>query len=155
MKAKFTIILMALLISLAGGLVYAGGPSEVDKLINESRAATEKYKHLDKALEDGYVKITDCIEGQGEHYLSPDLLDGEVDHRNPEILVYWEGELVAVEYATPDTVTPIPSLFDEEFHHLPEVELHVLHAWIHHKKNAKVGPNPNGTFANFHPDVIC
>jgi len=58
-------------------------------------------------------------------------------------------KLVAAEYAVPNTVEPVPSLFGHDFHPAPPgVPLLVLHAWF-------VEVNPNGMFDDWNPNLSC
>jgi hypothetical protein len=137
-------------------LMYEG----LDKMtmweLQQARAATAKYRHLDKALKDGYIDIDVVIPGMGYHFMNPDLVDGTFDIRKPEILVYNIDEdgvyqLVAVEYAIPLALSPMaPEGFTGDgdvWSANTEVELWLLHAWVWKY-------NPLGVFSPFNPDVI-
>lgn len=117
---------------------------ELSKVI----AATEKYRDVGKAIEDGYIDINLVMPKMGAHFLKESLLDEKFEVDKPEILVYTptaDGKfmLTAVEYAVPV----------EMAHHTPEgftgtddvwvvntdFNLWVLHAWIWYD-------NPEGIF---------
>ena len=122
-------------------------------------AAIAQYQDIQQAIADGYVEATPCAAdpekgAQGYHYLNAALLDGVVDHAKPELLMYiptenGEMKLVAAEYAVPNNVEPVPSLFGQSFHPAPPgVPLLVLHAWLWE-------PNPDGIFADWNPNLSC
>ena len=77
-----------------------------------------------------------------------------MDHTKPELLMYIPTEnggmrLVASEYAVPNNVTPVPSLFGQTFHPAPPgVPLLILHAWVWEA-------NPSGVFADWNPNLSC
>ncbi len=141
-------------------------------LVRVVRDATGRYRSLSAAMEDGYVKATECVSGpsggaMGVHYARFDLFgDGVSDPMHPEVLVYeptrhGSMQLVAVEYnifagiwdaanpgVAPDWMGQSANYigFPNRFA-LPDAiyELHVW-AWKH---------NPAGMFANFNPQVTC
>lgn len=126
-----------------------------------ARQGTAKYHSVGQAEANGYVSTLGslgCFEnpgvgGMGLHYLNPTLLDGSVDARTPESLVYEmtdEGlKLAGVEYIVPvgawSGAEP-PELFGHEFHVNATLGLWVLHAWIW-------TPNPAGMFEDWNPSV--
>lgn len=80
-----------------------------NKLLADIRRATAKYQRIEKALEDGFVQGSPCVEspmglgGMGFHYLDTTRIDGVLNPMEPEILVYEKEKngrmrLVAVEY---------------------------------------------------------
>ena len=125
----------------------------------EARASIARYADFQQAIANGYERATPCLSNpeqgaQGFHYRNVALLDGVVDHTKPELLMYiptenGEMNLAAAEYAVPNNVEPIPSLFGQTFHPAPPgVPLLVLHAWVWE-------PNPNGVFADWNPNLSC
>ncbi len=132
----------------------------VQQDIHAAREATKDYRNFDNAVADGFVNTgLPCIEGQGFHYIRPDLL-GTNDVTLPHVLMYAPKkngtlELIALEWITPiaDATTQAPTLFGEVFHGPNTVEgipfqffgLHVW-AWEHNK---------NGVFADTNPKVHC
>lgn len=132
------------------------------KLSNETRvelarvrSATAKYHNINKAIEDGYADINVYVEHMGWHYMKADLLDGEFDMTQPELLVYapWpngELQLVAVEYAVPHSLSPDPPegfTGDDDVWDLePDYDLWTLHAWVWYN-------NPDGMFNPTNPRV--
>lgn len=140
-------------------------------LIEEVRAATERYKDINAALADGFVQGTPCVSGpdfgaMGVHFVRPDRINkGTLAADQPSALIYepmasGAQRLVGVEFiviAAPwDSAHPgiTPALEGNLLNlvsapnrfGLPAFyELHVW-AWEH---------NPNGSFADWNTRVIC
>lgn len=146
----------------ASGAVVAGSGlasahsehSEARKQLAEVRRATRKYHDVRTAIADGYMTDNHCVSNpngdgaMGYHYVNFGLVDDNVDHLEPEVLVYEQRggkrHLVAVEYLSTEPFT----LFGHESHP-PHGEVpHSLHAWVWKG-------NPNGVLANFNPNVRC
>ncbi len=132
---------------------------EFYKELNELKAAVAKLKNLDNAIKAGWsVDATGYIPQMGHHYLNPPLLDGEFDHKMPELLLFVPGEngkwkFVGVEYAIPiedmNNIPPAPEGFtgDQDTWVVNHgAELWTLHVWIELE-------NPNGMFSPFNPNV--
>lgn len=137
-------------------LLYEGLDDMTMWELQQARAATAKYRHLDKALKDGYLSINVVVPGMGYHFMNPTLVDGTFDVRKPEILVYNIDEdgvyqLVAVEYAIPLPLsTEAPDGFtgiDDVWSANTEVGLWLLHAWVWKY-------NTLGVFNPINPDVV-
>jgi hypothetical protein len=138
-----------------------------------AKSATARFHDLDKAMDAGYtVRVADlsgatCIAqpgegGMGVHMLKPALLDGAIDAKNPELLVYEQKadgrlKLAALEYlvfVSDWGGANRPSLFGREFdlvgapnrYGLPP--FYALHAWIWK-------PNPSGILYAWNPRVEC
>jgi len=133
----------------------------------EVRAATAKYHNVERAIADGYLKVSECVTSppgvspagaMGIHYRKDALLDGQVNALTPEVLVYEPTEngrlrLVAVEYfewaASVNNVRPTvlgqPFVGPETHGLAPHFELHAW-LWKH---------NPAGMFAQWNPRVSC
>lgn len=129
--------------------------------LSSVRNFTARYHHIDKAQRDGYHALLACFDlpgvgGMGQHYVNLSLLDGSVDPRQPEALVYEVDhkklKLVAVEYIIPIdawTSSQPPTLYGKDFTRIDSLGLWALHAWIWK-------PNPDGMFANYNPRVpLC
>jgi hypothetical protein len=175
-----TIKRLAAIGSVAAALGAWVSPASASQSGDEAaaRAGTARYHNLGTAMSEGYGLFTDaagiaCIDnpagGMGIHYVKGSLvMDGDVDARTPEALVYEPQpngrlRLVAVEYvvfqaawhdAHPND-TGKPELFGEEFeavgadnrYGLPP--FYELHAWLWNH-------NPNGTFGeDWNPRVSC
>lgn len=136
-------------------------------------AATAKYHSPVIAGHDGYAELRDkngiaCIAddmggtgAMGVHFVKGSLVDGSLDIRHPEALVYAPDSggrlhLAALEYIVPDSATGgvMPSLFGQDFMFTPDGNrfgipaFWSLHVWVWKH-------NPSGTFAMFNPDVHC
>lgn len=148
-------------IGVGTGLVSAHEDGVDSRKLNELRNATATYQDPSKAVEDGYVRDDHCVEepggdaAMGYHYLDFSMIDTELDHTEPEALVYErqgnEDNLVAVEFlSTADPAGPPPTLLGHDMHpapHLPFANWE-LHVWCWK-------PNPRGLFADFNPNVTC
>ncbi|MCH7621879.1 MAG: amidohydrolase family protein [Chloroflexi bacterium] len=148
----------------APGVSSQSGPAEVPTELVAAwgvSAAIAQYQDIEQAIADGYAEATPCLSdpqkgAQGYHYRNLALLDGVVGHTKPELLMYiptesGEMRLVAAEYAVPNNVEPVPSLFGQTFHPPPSpstAPLLVLHAWLWE-------PNPDGVFADWNPNLSC
>lgn len=131
--------------------------ADLNPMLADLRRATARYHRLEVAEEDGYELDDHCIPGMGFHALNEDLIDLELDHSQPEVLVYEQQNerlrLVAVEYIVPaapwDTQhAEPPTLFGHDFHYTPPIEAYTLHVWLWKH-------NPAGLFAGTHPDAEC
>jgi hypothetical protein len=135
---------------------YKGLPQKTMCELQEARAASEKYRDIDKALQDGYADISVILPNMGFHYMKAALSDSIFEVSRPEILVYNKNhdgvfELVAVEYAVPIPLTP--NVAPEGFTGSADVwerntgfGLWLLHAWVWHF-------NPAGVFNPTNPEV--
>lgn len=151
---------------------------EVPEKLTKVRQALEKYQDPYRAVHDGYFSTVGCIEypeggGEGEvpydpgamgvHFLNMRLMDGEVDPKKPEVLVYDREKdgtlrLVAAEWMVPTNVADErPSLFGQDFDgpmagHEPLMpggfHHYDLHLWLWRE-------NPAGLFAPTNPDMEC
>jgi hypothetical protein len=165
MRYRVFVLLLVVPLAVAGLAVAAGA-------FDGAKSATARFHDLDKAMDAGYtVRVADlsgatCIAssegGMGVHMLKPSLLDGAIDPKNPELLVYEQKadgrlKLAALEYlvfvsdwagASP------PSLFGREFDLVPAGNryglppFYALHAWIWK-------PNPSGILYAWNPRVHC
>ncbi len=149
------------------GLALAAGA------FDGAKSATARFHDLEKAKAAGYtVQVFDaagitCIAqpGQGAmgvHMLNPSLLDGTINAKTPELLVYepkgnGELKLVALEYLVFQaawTGAEPPELFGKEFDLVPAGNryglppFYALHAWIWK-------PNPSGILNPWNPRVDC
>ncbi len=171
-------IAAALASSMSNALAHEADapPGGIDQRqqLAEARRATAAFNDVSATLAAGYVKFPDlqgdCVAQQGQggmgiHYLNSALVDGELDVRRPELVVYRQGkngklDLVALEYVVPapvwDAVHPQPPiLFGHTFHLLRvpnryglNVPLYTLHVWLWEH-------NPNGLFSDWNPNVRC
>lgn len=92
-----------------------------------AREASQKYQDVKVALAEGFVPFSECIEGQGVHFVNiARLTTPEVDVRYPEILLYLPAgetdyQLVGIEHVKVDddqdlaTDDDRPTLYDQPF----------------------------------------
>lgn len=160
---------------LLAGLTAPGVLAGRDEF-NDARAATARFNSLIQAERAGYVPfphgapLHHCIESlaqpsegaMGIHWVNPELLDGDLDPAQPEVLVYApraDGhlELVALEYVVFDhdwEGTGDPMLFGRALTPVPAPNRYEipsfwqLHLWLWED-------NPAGVFADFNPRVSC
>jgi hypothetical protein len=147
-------------------------PKSEPPLIDQVRAATERYRELSVALAEGFVQGTPCVSGpdtgaMGVHFVLPARINaGVLQADQPEALIYepmsnGAMRLVGVEYIVLasiwDSKNPAgttPALEGDLLNYesapnrfgLPAFyELHVW-AWEH---------NPKGSFADWNTSVSC
>lgn len=130
--------------------------SQQRKLVKTLRDVTDEYRWLDEAIEDGYRKVTECVEKKGVgamgfHYAKKSLIDAKTDARKPEVLVYMPNKngrykLVAVEFLS--TAKKRPELAGVKFENGPFPGTFALHAWVWKE-------NPDGMFAAYNPAHRC
>jgi hypothetical protein len=167
MRKRLLILGLVVVPLVVAGIAIAAGA------FDGAKTATARFHDLDKARAAGYaVQVFDtagitCIAqpGQGAmgiHMLNPSLLDGAIDAKNPELLVYepknnGELKLVALEYlvfVADWTGSSPPSLFGRQFDLVPAGNryglppFYALHAWIWK-------PNPSGILNAWNPRVDC
>lgn len=127
-------------------------PASITQQLVAARNATIQYRDFDNAVAAGYVDTgLPCIDGQGYHWIRPDLLN-TYDITQPTALLYdTDFELVALEWVTPvDSVGGVrPVLFGETYHGpVLDPPLFVLHVWTE-------SCNEAGVFADANPDESC
>lgn len=168
MKMLLLALTLTTPIAVAAVATATASPPEA---LQAAQAAAARYHSIEQALAAGYVRGSACeqipgVGGMGFHYVNPALLrDPTLDPEQPEILLYapkenGKLELVAVEYfradadQNRDTTGDRPSLFGQPFDgpmlgHAPGMPIHYdLHVWLYEA-------NPNGTFAQWNPNVSC
>jgi hypothetical protein len=139
-------------------------------LIDAVRQATEGYKDVAAAQAAGYGLFMGCVSGQQEgamglHYANGDLVgDGALDATRPEAIIYEPNkkgapQIVGVEYIVvaeawhANNEMP-PTLLGHVFHYVGSPNryglpaFYELHVWAWKE-------NPNGTFADWNPNVAC
>ncbi len=139
-------------------------------LVRIVRESTERFRDVAAAEAEGYSLLFGCVSGpdsgaMGLHYVNlPLVLDGELDPRRPEIVIYEplpNGRLRmtgadflifaetwhAANEATPQLMGQLLHLFESPNRFgLPA--FYTLHVWAWKD-------NPNGAFVNWHPKVSC
>lgn len=122
--------------------------SDINRMLAEVREATSQYQDLAAAEDDGYRLDRHCVPGMGFHAVNGTLIDDQVDHREPEVLVYAprDGglELVAVEYLSTEQTSLLGRKFDPPHDPVPWS----LHAWVWQG-------NPEGVFHPTNPKISC
>jgi hypothetical protein len=137
------------------------GTKECLRDVAAARAGTAKYHEFQRALDDGFIQISPCIEvpglgAMGFHFLNPARVDLVADPSEPEVLLYIPDDkgtmqLVAVEYSVPDMGQGRPTLFGlpmqgpEDRGGGPAYE---RHAWVWQQNRA-------GMFQPFNPRLSC
>jgi hypothetical protein len=133
---------------------------ECRALLTEAKKATAKYHNFQRALDEGFVQLSPCIEvpglgAMGFHYGNfGRLMNPNVAAAEPEVLLYIPDEdgtmrLVGLEYVVPaPLVTSAPTLFGQTYHYSPERNAYELHVWAWRN-------NPSGIFAPFNPKLSC
>jgi hypothetical protein len=139
-------------------------------LVKIVRDVTRRYLDISLAKADGYVPRFGCVSGSHEgamglHLVNDALvLDGVLDPRRPELLVYeplshGRFRLVAADYlilsdswhqgnvAPPEMMGQLFHLFDSP-NRFTLPAFYTLHVWAWKD-------NPQGTFANWNPRVSC
>lgn len=139
----------------------AAAPDATD--LAQLRAATQPFTLLDSAVAAGYTRnVTACLVHEhhgamGYHHTNPPLMDATVDPTRPEILLYERMpsgayQLNGVEFIVPYRSWPrdsiAPRALGQAMQHEDNLNFWYLHVWAFR-------PNPDGLFANFHPDVRC
>ena len=164
---------VAWLATASTGVAIGTSASELDSaatLPAAVRQATERFQDVNEAIAAGYQIFQGCVSGpeegaMGVHFVNFALFDDQLDVEHPEALVYepkrGQLQLVAAEYITPAAawhgshgVGVQPQLREHLLHFAPGPNrygpdaFYELHVWAW-----KV--NPNGTFADWNPNVSC
>jgi hypothetical protein len=153
----------------------AGRGSTAAHQVTAAKNATAGFTRTHAAKKAGYALLKDadgiaCIDmkgmgGMGVHYANGNLVDGKIQVRHPEALVYrfthnGHLKLSALEYlVTVDAwranhPTGRPELFGHRFNLTPDGNrfglpaFFSLHAWLWYD-------NPSGTYQMFNPKVYC
>ena len=155
---------------------HDGGPStekqkkQANALVKVVREATERYKDVKAAEDDGYFLRFGCVSGgdtgaMGLHYVNFGLVtDGVLDATRPEIVIYEplpDGgrKLIGADYLVLaeawDATNPTPPELMGQLLHLFESPnrfglpaFYSLHVWAWKD-------NPTGNFVNWHANVSC
>ena len=140
-------------------------------LIRSVRRATERFKDVRVAENDGYRLEFGCVSGDdfgamGLHYVNDTLVgEGIVDVNRPQIVLYeaqpdGSVKLTGADYlviaSAWDEKHPgvTPQLMGQIFHYFPAPNrfglpaFYTLHVWAWKE-------NPKGAFVNWHPNVSC
>ena len=167
-RALIAVVIVAPVLAVATFASAEGRPD-----LEGAVPATAAFHDVDSAIAAGYTfRLPDvtgktCIDqpgtgGMGVHMVNTSLLDGTLDPKKPEALVYepeanGKLKLVALEYvifASAWPSTSPPSLFGHDFDFIPSPNrfalpaFWALHAWI-------FKPNSSGLFFAWNPRVVC
>lgn len=139
------------------------GDARIDADLTRLRAATQPFQSLDTAVAAGYPReVPDCLVHEhhgamGYHHVNRATFSATPSIERPQILLYERRDdgsyrLNGVEFIVPYRLlardaTP-PVLFGQAMHREDNLSIWYLHVWAWR-------PNPDGVFANFHPDVRC
>lgn len=145
--------------------------SKQGALLRTVREATERFKDVKAAENEGYRLEFGCVSGDdfgamGLHYVNDTLVgNGVVDVNHPQIVLYEaqpDGSLkltgadylvIASAWDQKHPGTP-PELMGQIFHFFEAPNrfglpaFYTLHVWAWK-------PNPKGAFVNWHPSVSC
>jgi len=148
-----------------------GAPSQAGALVRVVRQATERFRDVSVAENEGYGLQFGCVSGpdvgaMGLHYVNfPLVLDGELDPEHPEIILYEAqpngrlkmtgADFLVLKDAWDAKHPEGPPQIMGQLLHLFEAPnrfglppFYTLHVWAW-KDNA------NGMFVNWHPKVFC
>jgi hypothetical protein len=164
MRALFVLLLAAAI------RAEAQSPEHVARFIADARRATERFKDIDVAIAERYVKIGPDFPAMGEHWVNGESVMKSTEGPRPSILTYTtiDGKptLTGVVYTVilppgkkPPELLPgaqwhdhVGSVDEESLlfghdHTAPDgLRLSVMHAWVW-------TPNPEGTFATDNWDL--
>ena len=144
--------------------------ADINALVAVVREVTEPYKNVAVADAAGYKLQFGCVSGpdfgaMGLHYVNfPLVIDGLIDARQPEIVIYEPAadggvRLVGADYLVfadewDSTHTSAPVLMGQIFHRFDAPNrfglpaFYTLHVWAWKE-------SPTGTFVNWHANVSC
>ncbi len=92
---------------LAQQKVQPASRGDQSALVHTVREATRQYLDINNATADGYGQFLGCVSGSdhgamGVHYVNPNLLNGTIDVKHPQALIYepvnGRMKLVGVEF---------------------------------------------------------
>lgn len=172
--SRLTVLLAAFLAlaSFALGQQQKQAESQAEqdnKLVNTVRNATQQYvDNVKLATLAGYTPVLGCVSGSdhgamGVHYVNLSLLNGPIDARQPQALIYEPSangqlKLVGVEYIILASALPPDSAPEVDGHLMILVDhpnryglpsaFFELHVWAWRN-------NPKGAFADWNDHVTC
>jgi hypothetical protein len=166
--ARSTVVAMMMLAAAvcAGGdedreVLPSGLGEDIDRAVEQVRAATTSFRSVDRAQAAGYTQETECVEkppegAMGFHFTKAELRDGLVELEKPEVLVYEKRangtfKLNGVEYIVPidswKQPEP-PTVMGQAMKRFDRGGFWYLHVWIWKH-------SPSGLFADWNPRVKC
>jgi len=139
-------------------------------LVGTVREATRQYLDINNATADGYGQFLGCVSGSdhgamGVHYVNPNLLNGSIDVKHPQALIYEPAngrmKLVGVEFIVDqatwlknnNNVPPVLEgqtflLIDSPNRYGVPAPFFELHVWAWRD-------NPQGDFVDWNDHVSC
>jgi hypothetical protein len=172
MKSRRLVIIgiIATLCAVPAAVALASAQGEhTPGLPDQVRDATRDFRDVENAIAAGYASAGSCVSGpevgaMGIHYGNGELIDGELQADQPELLIYEQRggrlRLLGVEYLVPVDAwtaagnTAPPVLVGQHFQFVNSPNryglgaFYELHVWAW--KN-----NPNGMFVDWNPTVSC
>jgi hypothetical protein len=163
MPALLVAILGATALACASGATTAPEDEETQKAIAALREATRPFQDLAAAVRAGYVaEVADCIVHEhhgamGYHHINRSYIERDISVTRPQLLLYermpdGEYRLNGVEFFIPYKLWPRdsdpPVFMGQTMKPEDTFEYWYLHVWAWRE-------NPDGIFADFHPDVQC
>jgi hypothetical protein len=167
---KRTLIILLILAAFAATATLAYAAAGSNQELATIRQATARYHDLNVALADGYEPLFDCTVNpndpsvaMGQHYINGALAgDDLLELEKPEVLMYERQnngrmKLVGVEYVVFEEAwsgAEAPTFLGRTMARKTAVGLHPvppfyeIHAWVWTY-------NPNGSFADWNPNVTC
>ena len=146
---------------------------EENELVKAVQDATLRFKHVSsvEGPGEGYNLMFGCVSGgdfgaMGLHYVKGSLIDGDINVKEPEIILFEPAPNGRIRITGVDFLTPVaawdaahpgegpPQLNGQLFHLFESPNrfgldpFYTLHVWAWKD-------NPNGTFVNWNPDVSC
>jgi hypothetical protein len=140
-------------------------PTPAPGLVEQVRDATAPFRDVNTAVAAGYQSLGACVSGPAEgtmgiHYGGPFTNDGVLRPDQPDLLLYEPHggrlRLLGVEYLQEVSgwTGPPPVLVGQQFQFVDAPNryglgaFYELHVWAWKD-------NPNGTFADWNPNVSC
>lgn len=139
-------------------------------LVQTVREATKQYLDINNATADGYGQFLGCVSGSdhgamGVHYINFNLLNGTIDAKHPQALIYepanGQMKLVGVEFivdqatwlASHNNVPPVLEgqtflLIDAPNRYGVPAPFFELHVWAWRD-------NPQGNYVDWNNHVTC
>ena len=174
LTSRLSLLSIALLACSSFGLAQQkaqpASRGQQSELVKTVREATRQYLDINNATADGYGQFLGCVSGSdhgamGVHYVNPNLLNGTVDVKHPQALIYEPVnggmKLVGVEFIVDQATwlknnNNVPPVLEGQTFLLidapnrygvpaPFFELHVW-AWR---------DNPEGDFVDWNDHVSC
>src|SRR5215472_10814733 len=106
-SVSFVSVLALSSLALAQHTMQPAGQENQNKLVQIVREATKQYLDINNAISAGYGQFLGCVSGSdhgamGIHYVNFSLLNGSLDAKHPQALIYepvnCQMKLVGVEF---------------------------------------------------------